>query len=142
MVEASNSEVKVVLLGESGVGKSCIIKQFVDHTFNPDIDPSISSKFSSKLIEIKNTDKALKFNLWDTAGQEKYRSLVKIFYKDAIFIVLVYDITSQTSFENLKTYWYKEVKSNCLSNAIFAIVGNKIDLYENSQVSENEARFF
>ena len=140
MSDRSTSEVKVVLLGESGVGKSSIIKQYVDHTFNPDIDPSMSSKYISKEIEIKNTDKKLKFNLWDTAGQEKYRSLVKIFYKDSPFIILVYDITSKFSFDNLRTYWYEEVKNNCLSNVIFAIVGNKNDLYECSQVPEEEAR--
>jgi len=138
--QESTPEMKVVLLGESGVGKSSIIKQFTTHKFEPDIDPSISSKFTSKEMEIKEINKKIKFNLWDTAGQEKYRSLVKIFYKDARVIILVYNIESQTSFDNLKEYWYEEVKNNSLSNVILAVVGNKIDLYDRCQVNENEAR--
>ena len=140
MSDGSSSEVKVVLLGESGVGKSSIIKQFTAHSFDPDIDPSISSKYTAKEYEIKDINKKIKFNLWDTAGQEKYRSLVKIFYKDARIIIFVYNIESQSSFENLKEYWYEEVKNNCLSNVIFAVVGNKIDLYEKCQVKEEVAR--
>ena len=135
----STPEVKTVLLGESGVGKSSIIKQYVTHTFDPDIDSSISSKYISKEAEITDIKKNIKFNLWDTAGQEKYRSLAKIFYKDAQIIVLVYSIDNLSSFQALKDYWYKEVKNNCLSNVIFAVVGNKNDLYNNSQVKEQEA---
>lgn len=136
------TEVKVVLLGESGVGKSSIIKQYVTHIFDPDIDSSISSKYISKEIEIiddRNKKKKLKLNLWDTAGQEKYRSLAKIFYKDARIIIFVYSIDNKKSFESIKEYWYNEVKSNSLSNAIFALVGNKNDLYNTSQVDEKEA---
>ena len=136
------TEVKVVLLGESGVGKSSIIKQYVTHIFDPDIDSSISSKYISKEIEIiddRNKKKKLKLNLWDTAGQEKYRSLAKIFYKDARIIIFVYSIDNKKSFESIKEYWYNEVKSNSLSNAIYALVGNKNDLYNISQVDEKEA---
>jgi small GTP-binding protein len=132
-------EVKVVLLGESGVGKSSIIKQYVTHTFDPDIDSSISSKYISKETEVDDIKKKIKFNLWDTAGQEKYRSLAKIFYKDARIIILVYSINNLKSFESLKQYWYQEVKTNGLSNVIYAIVGNKNDLYNTSQVDEKEA---
>ena len=134
------AEVKVVLLGEAGVGKSSIIKQYVTKSFDPDIDSSISSKYISKELEISDIDKKLKYNLWDTAGQEKYRSLAKIFYKDANVIVFVYSIDNIKSFEGLKNYWYEEVKSNCLSNVIFGVVGNKNDLYSQAQVNEQEAR--
>jgi small GTP-binding protein len=132
-------EVKVVLLGESGVGKSSIIKQYVTHTFDPDIDSSISSKYISKETEITDIKKKIKFNLWDTAGQEKYRSLAKIFYKDARIIILVYSIENLKSYESLKDYWYQEVKTNGLSNVIYAVVGNKNDLYNNAQVKEKDA---
>ena len=132
-------EVKVVLLGESGVGKSSIIKQYVTHTFDPDIDSSISSKYISKEIEV-DSKKIAKFNLWDTAGQEKYRSLAKIFYKDAHIIILVYSINSLKSYQAMKDYWYQEVKTNGLSNAIYAVVGNKNDLYNTAQVNEKEAK--
>ena len=132
-------DAKVVLVGESGVGKTSIIKQFTVHSFDPDCAASISSQFTSKIVYISDTQKAIRFDLWDTAGQEKYRSLAKIFYKDAKIIIFVYEITNKISFENLKNYWYKEVKDNCLSNAIFALVGNKNDLYINSVVEEKEA---
>ena len=137
--EAPSQEVKVVLLGESGVGKSSIIKQYVTHTFDPDIDSSISSKYISKIVNVSDEQKKLKFNLWDTAGQEKYRSLAKIFYKDARIIILVYSINNAKSYEEMKKYWYQEVKTNGLSNAIYAVVGNKHDLYNTSQVNEKEA---
>ena len=136
----SDNEVKVVLLGESAVGKSSIIKQFIDHEFNSIIEPSISSRFISKDYEIKEINKEIRINLWDTAGQEKYRSLAKIFYKDAQIVIFVYDVTSQISFDGLINYWYEEVKNNSLPDVIFGVVGNKIDLYENSQVSQDEAK--
>lgn len=133
-------DVKVVLLGESGVGKSSIIKRFVTQIFDPDIDPSISSKVSPKEIKIIDIKKKIKFNIWDTAGQEKYRSLAKIFYKDAPIIIFVYNITSKESFDYLKNYWYNQVKESSIKNVIFGVVGNKSDLYQNSDVDEKEAR--
>ena len=144
MLEESESntncaDAKVVLVGESGVGKTSIIKQFTIHTFDPDCAASISSQFTSKIINISDLNKAIRYDLWDTAGQEKYRSLAKIFYKDAKIVIFVYDITNKKSFEILKSYWHKEVSTNCLSNTIFAVVGNKSDLYNISDVEEKEA---
>ena len=137
--ENISKEIKVVLLGESGVGKSSIIKQYVTKTFDPDLDSSISSKYISKEIKIDGTDGKIKLTLWDTAGQEKYRSLAKIFYKDALIIIFVYSVDNYKSFESLKTYWYQEVKSNSLSNVIIGVVGNKNDLYNIAQIKESEA---
>ena len=132
-------DAKVVLVGESGVGKTSIIKQFTSHKFDPDCPASISSQFSSKIVNISNSKKAIRFDLWDTAGQEKYRSLAKIFYKDARIIIFVYEITNKKSFEGLQTYWYQQVNANRLRNVVFALVGNKSDLYNNSEVEEKEA---
>ena len=140
MANSGLEEVKLVLIGESGVGKSSIIKQFSSHVFDPDIDSSISSKVVSKTLEIREMKRIIKFNIWDTAGQEKYRSIAKIFYKDAKIIILVYNIVNKESFESLKSYWYPEVKSSAFSDVILAVVGNKHDLYNNSQVSDEEAR--
>ena len=132
-------EIKIVLLGESGVGKSSIIKQYVTKTFDPDINSSISSKYISKEITVPDINKRIKYNLWDTAGQEKYRSLAKIFYKDANVIIFVYSVDNLKSFESLKSFWYEETKNSSLSNVIFGLVGNKNDLYNISQVDKNEA---
>ena len=132
-------DAKVVLVGESGVGKTSIIKQFTAHSFDPDCQASISSQFTSKIVNINDTKKAIRFDLWDTAGQEKYRSLAKIFYKDARIIMFVYEITNKKSFEGLQDYWYQQVNSCCLPNVIFALVGNKNDLYNNAEVNEEEA---
>ena len=132
-------DAKVVLVGESGVGKTSIIKQFTDHSFDPESKPSISSTFTSKIVNITNSKKAIRFDLWDTAGQEKYRSLAKIFYKDARIIIFVYEITSNKSYEGLLNYWYQQVNSICLPDAVFAVVGNKNDLYNYAEVDEEAA---
>ena len=134
------ADVKLVLIGESGVGKSSIIKQFSTHVFDPDMDASISNKVIVKTLELKDIGKTIKLNIWDTAGQEKYRSIAKIFYKDAKIIVLVYSITNKESFETLKNYWYQEVKSTAYPDVILAVVGNKHDLYNQSQIPDEEAK--
>ena len=131
--------VKAVLIGDSGVGKTSMIKQFTLNIFDTSIQPSISSQFVAKEVNITDTKKTIKFDLWDTAGQELYRSLAKIFYKDAGIIIFVYDITSKLSFESLQKYWYQQVSSNSLPNAIFALAGNKNDLYKDAEVDEKEA---
>ena len=132
----------MVLLGEEDVGKASIISQFALGKFDPDYITSLNSQFISKTIEFKNEGKTLKFDIWDTAGQEKYRSLAKIFYKDAKVIFLVYDITNAKSFSELKSYWYGEVKEKANSDVIIAIVANKNDLYENAQVKNEEGEEF
>ena len=140
---ASPETVKVVLLGEAGVGKTCIISQFISGVFDPDTISSLSAQFISKTIEFKDINKTIKFDIWDTAGQEKFRALAKIFYKDAKVICLVYDITSDKSFEALKEFWYEQqTKLNVDGDPIYAVVANKNDLYESQQVNEEEAKEF
>ena len=82
--------VKVVLLGEAGVGKTCIISQFISGVFDPDTISSLSAQYLTKTIDFSDINKSIKFEIWDTAGQERFRSLAKIFYKDAKVICLVY----------------------------------------------------
>ena len=132
---------KVVLLGEAGVGKTSIIHQFTYHTFDPDCISSISAQFVSKTIDYQGYG-AIKYDIWDTAGQERYRSMAKIFYKDAKVIVFVYDITSQPTFDGLKNYWYEQTKINCENNAILAVVANKNDLYGDQTVTDEEGQKF
>ena len=131
--------VKVVLVGESGVGKTSIVSRFTKDSFNADEISSSSAQFISKTIKIN--EQSIKFDIWDTAGQEKFRALAKIFYKDAQVIVLVYEIINKDSFEAIKNYWYKESSENSTAD-IFFVVGNKSDLYENEQVSDEEGKKF
>jgi small GTP-binding protein len=129
--------VKVVLLGESGVGKTSIINQFITNKFNPRISTSVSAQFISKTINFPEFEKSIKFDIWDTVGQEKYRSLTKIFYKDARVILLVYDITKEISFSALKDYWYKEVINTVDDDPLLVLVANKTDLYLKQTVTNN-----
>jgi small GTP-binding protein len=133
---------KVVLLGETGVGKTSIISQFTTHTFDPHRETSLSAQFISKTVDFQDLGQSVKFDIWDTVGQEKYRSLAKIFYKDAKVIIFVYDITREITFEGLKNYWYDETKNNTDGEPILAVVANKIDLYANSKVSNNDGKAF
>ena len=135
-------DTKVVLLGESGVGKTSIIKQFTKHAFDEEMESSISSQFSSKIVSIPDTNKAIRFDIWDTAGQERFRSLAKIFYKDAKIVIFVYDMTFKSSFEALQNYWHEQVKSNCKEDTILVLVGNKLDLYNYTKIKGNEAKMW
>ena len=138
-----SENIKVVLLGEPGVGKTCIINRFSYDKYNEKTVSSISAQFITKNFKLEDLNKEIKFEIWDTAGQEKFHSLAKIFYKDAKVICLVYDITLRESFEKMKSYWYEqEVLLNADGQPIFAVVGNKYDLYESSQVSNEEALEF
>ena len=142
-IDNDNEEsVKVVLIGESGVGKTSIISQFTKGIFNPDLMSTNGATFSTKKKEFKESNKILSFEIWDTAGQEKYRSLAKMFFKDAAVALIVYDVTSKKSFEEIKAYWMDLVKENGPKKVIMYIVGNKIDLSEKEVVNEDEARAF
>ena len=102
---------KVVLLGESGVGKTCIIARFINNTFEDNIMSTTGASYAGKTMSFDEfPGKNIKFEIWDTAGQEKYRALTKIFYKDAGVAILVYDITRKESFEEIQKYWYNQIK--------------------------------
>ena len=102
---------KVVLLGESGVGKTCIIARFINNTFEDNLISTTGASYAGKTMTFdEHGGKSIKFEIWDTAGQEKYRSLTKIFYKDAGAAILVYDITRKESFDELQKYWLNQIK--------------------------------
>ena len=112
MSEEGAINCKVVLIGESGVGKTSIIARYITNTFRTQQLPTTGANFVSKMVILEDENKSIKFELWDTAGQEKYRSLAKVFYKNARVCILVYDITRKTSFEELKNFWVGEIKEN------------------------------
>ena len=131
--------IKIALIGDSGVGKSSIALRFTNNEFDSNYISTGGAAYSNKII--KKFGETLQLDIWDTAGQERYRSLGKSFYKDAFIVLLVYDITRQESFDNLKNIWYVELERNGEEKPIIAIVGNKIDQYEKENtVNEEEAK--
>ncbi len=107
---------KVVLIGESGVGKTSIISRYISNTFSSVLMATPGANFTTKTVFLKDQNQSIKFEIWDTAGQEKYRALAKVFYKNAAVCILVYDITRRASFEELKKYWITELKANASPN--------------------------
>ena len=129
-------KLKCVLIGETAVGKTSIITQYTNNEFNPDVKSSIGVDNLIKEIEIENTK--IKFELWDTPGQEIYTSANKIFMKNTDIALIVYDITNKRTFEKVN-HWInlvKEVNEN--RNLIIGIAANKSDLYENTEVNREE----
>jgi small GTP-binding protein len=132
--------VKISLIGGSAVGKTCIIRRYSNDTFVENPPSTTGGSYSEKFVTIDNKD--IQLNLWDTAGQEKFRAIGKHFYKDAYIIIMVYDISKKDTFEEIKEIWYPDVKQNGEKYGVLAVVGNKSDLYEEEEVSENEAKEF
>ena len=133
---------KIVLIGDSGVGKTCLISRFISGQFDSNVSSTNGASYASKKVEYPHLGKSLVLDIWDTAGQEKYKSLTKFFYKDAAMVILVYDITRKESYENLKNFWYKEIQEYGEKNMVLGIAGNKSDLYDQEAVPEKEARDF
>ena len=131
---------KVTLIGDSGVGKSSIIGRYISGIFRGDTLTTSGANYSQKIYQ-KNNQK-VRLNIWDTAGQEKFRSLGRNFYKDAYIICIIFDITNKRSFDNIKEIWYPEIEKHGEKYKILAIVGNKCDLYEDEEVEEKDVKDF
>ena len=128
---------KVTLIGDSGVGKSSIIGRYVSGIFMENDSSTAGANFTQKIFE-KN-GKKVRLNIWDTAGQEKYRALGQNFYKDSYIICIVYDVTSKQSFKNIKEIWHPDVLKYGEKYHIISLVGNKCDKYEAEEVTEEDA---
>lgn len=133
-------DVKITLLGNSGVGKTCIIGRYTSNVFNESSPSTAGGSYSQKFIKVGDTE--VQLDIWDTGGQEKYRSLGKHFYKDAYIVCLVYDICISDSFQAIKQIWYPDLKKFGEKFTVLAVVGNKCDKYEEEKVKEDEARAF
>ncbi len=136
------SSIKFILIGDSGVGKTCLINQYSKQEFTEEHITTVTAGGDKTFKDVNLGNKTVKLEIWDTAGQERYRSISKLLYKDAGVAILVYDITERHTFDEIKDYWYKEIKENSQGNIILGIAGNKSDLYENEKVSEEEGRNF
>ena len=133
--------VKLIIVGESHVGKTSIIHQFMEKTFNEGTIQTIG-RGEKNLKELKVNNGNILLEIWDTAGQERFRTLNKIFIKDAKIILLVYDITEKKSFDEIVNFWYKDIISqldNC-QNIVIGLAGNKSDLYQKQTVELTEAQ--
>ena len=137
-----NITCKVVLVGESGVGKTCIIQRYINNSYNENTESTQASTYSYKTVEYKDFNKSISFDIWDTAGQELYRAVAKNFYINASIGILVYDIKRKESFKAIKNYWFEELKSSGEDNMIFGVAGNKCDLFQQEQVTEEEGKKF
>ncbi len=120
---------KVVLIGESGVGKTSIIHRYINNVFNPGISSTGGANFTTKRMKFEEEKNTIKFEIWDTAGQERFRSLAKVFYKNAAICVLVYDITRKETFEELEKFWVEEIKNSVSSEVYKFLFYNFYFLY-------------
>ena len=138
--EDEEKEIKVILLGEAGVGKTNLINRATGQDFNPFSKTTGSSSFSKMIVNVRNQN--FEINLWDTIGQEQFRQLTKLFYNNSKIVIFVYDITSHKSIDELKNYWVKDIESKLGNDIIKGVVANKIDLYLEEEVKEDEGEEF
>ena len=130
---------KVVLIGDSGVGKSNLLSRFTKNEFNLESKTTIGVEFATKSIEVG--DKIIKAQIWDTAGQERYRAITSAYYRGAVAALLVYDITKKHTFENAAK-WLQELKDYADDNIVVMLVGNKTDLNNLREVKHEDSKAF
>lgn len=128
---------KLLLVGDSGVGKSCLLLRFVEDKFNPSFITTIGIDFKIRTIESQG--KKIKLQVWDTAGQERFRTITTAYYRGAMGIVLIYDVTDSRTFENVEN-WYNTVTQHANEDAQIFLVGNKIDDESARQVSREDGQ--
>ena len=130
---------KVLLLGNSDVGKSSLLLRFVDSVWNEGFVPTIGVDFKVKTLEINN--KKVKMQIWDTAGQERFRTVVSTYFKGAHGILLIYDVTNKDSFKNLEN-WLIEIEKNSSDKVLKILLGNKCDLSDDREIQSEEGKAF
>ncbi|CAJ2657762.1 unnamed protein product [Trifolium pratense] len=130
---------KYIIIGDSGVGKSCLLFQFTDNRFQPVHDITIGVEYGVRTINVDNTP--IKLRIWDTAGQELFRSIIRSYYRGAACALLVYDITRRETFNHLAS-WLEDARQQANSNMIIMLIGNKSDLAKKRQVSTEEGERF
>lgn len=130
---------KVVVVGASGVGKTSIVDRLISGQFNETLESTVGAQYSTYSTTVNQ--KLIKLQIWDTAGQERYRSISKSYFRNAVGVLLVYDITSVDSFNDLLR-WLNDIQSLCTPNAYVLLVGNKSDLEESRRVSINQVDQF
>ncbi|KAK4440002.1 Ras-related protein RABA1f [Sesamum alatum] len=130
---------KVVLIGDSGVGKSNLLSRFTKNEFSQESKSTIGVEFATRSIQVD--DKVVKAQIWDTAGQERYRAITSAYYRGAVGALLVYDVTRNVTFQNVER-WLKELRGHTDTNIVIMLVGNKADLRHLRAVQTQEAKDF
>ena len=130
---------KVLLLGNSNVGKSSLFLRFVDDIWNDTFVPTIGVDFKIKTFEID--EKKIKMQIWDTAGQERFKNIISSYYRGAHGILLIYDVTDKDSFRNLAN-WLIEIEKNANKNVLKVVIGNKTDLENRRVITYNQGKEF
>ena len=130
---------KVLLLGNSNVGKSSLFLRFVDDIWNDTFVPTIGVDFKIKTFDID--EKRIKMQIWDTAGQERFKNIIASYYRGAHGILLIYDVTDKDSFKNLSN-WLIEIEKNSSKNVLKVLIGNKTDLEDKRVISYNQGKEF
>nr|GLL47231.1 ras-related protein RABB1c [Ipomoea trifida] len=130
---------KYIIIGDTGVGKSCLLLQFTDKRFQPVHDLTIGVEFGARMITIDN--KPIKLQIWDTAGQESFRSITRSYYRGAAGALLVYDITRRETFNHLAS-WLEDARQHANANMTIMLIGNKCDLAHRRAVSTEEGEQF
>jgi len=131
---------KLLLIGDSGVGKSCLLLRFADHTYTESYISTIGVDFKIRTITTRD-EKTIKLQIWDTAGQERFRTITSSYYRGAHGIIVVYDVTDQESFNNVKQ-WLNEIERYACEKVNKLLVGNKCDLVSKKAVSYEVAKAF
>ena len=133
---------KILVIGESNVGKTSIILRYTDNEFKNSGISTCGVDVKCKYVSLD--DLKIRLDIWDTAGQERFRGLAKNYFRgaNASIGILVYDIRRKESFESIKDYWYEQVKTSGEENMVFGVVGNKCDLFQEEKVSEDEGKKF
>ncbi|RDX88734.1 Ras-related protein RABA2a [Mucuna pruriens] len=130
---------KVVLIGDSGVGKSNLLSRFTRNEFCLESKSTIGVEFATRTLEVEG--KSVKAQIWDTAGQERYRAITSAYYRGALGALLVYDVTKPTTFENV-TRWLKELRDHADANIVIMLIGNKTDLKHLRAVATEDAQVY
>ena len=130
---------KLLIIGDSGVGKSCFLLQFIEGDFKEDHNVTIGVEYGAKAIKVGN--KLIKLQIWDTAGQESFRAITRSFYRNAHAVILMYDLTRKETFVNLDE-WLREVRQNANREAVVYLVGNMLDIAEEREVTTDEAQTY
>ncbi|CAA0833590.1 Ras-related protein RABA2a [Striga hermonthica] len=130
---------KVVLIGDSGVGKSNLLSRFTRNEFCLESKSTIGVEFATRTLQVEG--RTIKAQIWDTAGQERYRAITSAYYRGALGALLVYDVTKPTTFENVNR-WLKELRDHADSNIVIMLIGNKTDLKHLRAVATEDAQGF